>query len=136
MPASWVRLSPQSLIALTPMKWRKKSGTMLMFTAAKKHLTIFARKREAKGAGKLIVKEIFTRAAAETRGMPFREDRNAKIREILLRELPGHSSELGKFVKKGKSKYAPRDYVYTYTWSPGCKVKPPTNIAHVVLAKK
>jgi len=136
MPATWVRVSPQVLMALAPPKWRRKSGIMIMATAAKKHLTIFMRRREAPGAGKDIVKEVFKKAAEETRGIPFREDRNIKVREILLRELPKYRDQLGKYVKKGKSKYAPRDYVWTYEWTPGCKIKPPTNIAHVVLGKK
>jgi hypothetical protein len=133
MPAAWVRLSPQALIALTPMKWRKKSGTMLMFTAAKKHLTIFARKREAKGAGKPIVKKIFAEVARETAGTLLREDRNAYIQKELPKRLEPYRSELGVFRKKGKSYKKPMIYEWRYEYKPGAKVKPPTNIAHIVL---
>jgi len=140
MPASWVRLSPQTLVALAPPKWRRKSGTMLMFTAAKKHLTIFARKREAKGAGKDIVKKLFKEAAEKTRGEPFREDRNLMVKEYLLENLPKYKEELGVYRKKSRSKVAgepgvkcPAVYEYKYKWEPGKSVKPPTNLAHEAL---
>jgi hypothetical protein len=130
MPASWVRLSPQSLIALTPAKWKHKSGTMLMFTAAKKHLTIFARKREAKGAGKEEVKRIFAKVASETAGTLFREDRNRYIKENLPKALAAAKVELGVYRKKGKSHKRPVIYEYKYNYTPGASVKPPTNLAH------
>ncbi len=59
MPAAWVRVSPIVLTAVAPKKWRRKSGHMIMATAAKKHLTIFYRKREAIGAGRKEVKDKF-----------------------------------------------------------------------------
>jgi len=142
MPAAWVRLSPAALVALAPVKWRKKSGTMVMVTVAKRHLTAFVRKREAKGAGKPIVKKLFAEAAAKTRGEPFREERNIMIRDYLLKELPKYSDELGVYRKKSRSKVAgqpgvkcPLFYEYKYEWKPGASVKPPTNLAHIVLKK-
>jgi hypothetical protein len=138
MPAAWVRLSPAALVALSPVKWRKKSGIMVMTTVAKKHLTAFVRKREAKGAGKPIVKKLFAEAAATTLGMPFREDRNAIIRDYLLKNLPAHRAELGVFKRKSRSRLAgtpghPEYYEWKYEWTPGIKKKPPTNLVHVVL---
>jgi len=142
MSAAWVRLSPATLAALGPVKWRRKSGTMLMATASKKHLTVFVRRREARGAGKPIVKKIFAEGAAKTRGEPFREERNIMVREYMLKELPKYAAELGVYRKKSRSKVAgepgvkcPLYYEYKYEWKPGASKKPPTNLAHIVLKK-
>jgi hypothetical protein len=108
---------------------------MLMAVAAKRHLTIFYRKREAPGAGRKEVKDAFTEAAAMTRGKPFREDRNAVIREEMLRRAVGS----GVYRRKSRSKYAPLAgtvYEVKLPYKPGLKVKPPTNIAHVALGSK
>jgi hypothetical protein len=107
---------------------------MLMAVAAKRHLTIFYRKREAKDAGRPEVKKAFTEAAAKTRGKPFREDRNAMIREEMLRRRIG----TGTYRRKSRSKYAPLAgtvYMVTIPYEPGVKAKPPTNIAHLYFAK-
>jgi hypothetical protein len=108
---------------------------MLMATAAKKHLTIFYRKREAKDAGRPEVKKAFTEAAAKTRGKPFREERNAMIREEMIRKAIG----TGTYRRKSRSKYSPLAgtvYSITIPYTPGVKVKPPTNIAHMYFAAK
>lgn len=79
MPAKWTRVSPAVLAAATPVK----GGTMLMATAAKKHLTIFVRSRRAKRAGRPEVKAAFARAAHETLGIPSRVERNLKIKAAI-----------------------------------------------------
>jgi hypothetical protein len=107
---------------------------MLMAVAAKKHLTIFYRKREAPGAGRAEVKRAFTEAAAKTRGKPFREDRIAIIRDEMIKRRVG----TGTYRRKSRSKYAPLAgtvYMVTLPYEPGVKIKPPTNIAHLYFAK-
>jgi hypothetical protein len=79
MPAKWTRVSPAVLAAATPIK----GGTMIMATAAKKHLTVFVRSRRAKGAGRAEVKAAFTRAAHATLGTPSRVERNVKIQAAI-----------------------------------------------------
>jgi hypothetical protein len=106
---------------------------MLMAVAAKRHLTIFYRKREAPGAGRLEVKKAFTEAAAMTRGKPFREDRNAVIRDEMIKKRVG----MGIYRRKSRSKYSPLAgtvYEVKIPYTPGVKVKPPTNIAHIARA--
>jgi hypothetical protein len=130
----WQRVSPIILTGLSRTTWRRKSGHMLMATAAKKHLTVFYRKREAPGAGRPEVKKAFTEAAAKTRGKPFREDRNALIREEMIRKAVG----TGIYRRKSRSKYPPLAgtiYEVKVEYKPGVRVKPPTNIAHISMKK-
>jgi hypothetical protein len=97
---------------------------MLMATAAKRHLTIFYRKREAQKAGRPEVKAAFTAAAAKTRGMAKRSERN----EIIRREVTGKGS--GVYHRKSKSKYPPLAgtvYEMKIPYTPGVRVKPPTS---------
>lgn len=127
MPAAWVRVSPLVLTAVSPMKWRRKSGHMLMATAAKKHLTIFYRKREAPGAGRPEVKEKFTEIAHKTLGEPLRSKRIAIIREGMI------AARVGKGVYRRKSRARPgsplfgKVYEVTVPYTPGVRVKPPTS---------
>jgi len=128
MPAAWMRLSPVVLEAIAPKKWRRKSGHMLMVTAAKKHLTIFYRKREAKGAGRSEVKEAFKKIAHEkTLGIPERSKRNAIMREEMVK------LKIGTGVYRRKSRAAPYSKLYGQVYEvkvkyePGAKVKPPTS---------
>jgi hypothetical protein len=121
---AWQRVSPIILTGLSKTTWRRKSGHMLMAVAAKKHLTIFYRKREAPGAGKPEVKAAFTAAATKTRGIPKRSERN----EIIRREVTGKGS--GVYRRKSRSKYAPLAgtvYEVKLPYTPGVKVKPPTS---------
>jgi hypothetical protein len=97
---------------------------MLMAVAAKRHLTIFYRKREAPGAGRPEVKAAFTAAAAKTRGEPLRSKRN----EVIRREVTGKGT--GVYHRKSRSKYAPLAgtvYEIKIPYTPGVKVKPPTS---------
>jgi len=99
---------------------------MLMAVAAKKHLTIFYRKREAPGAGRPEVKTAFTEAAAKTRGKPRRSERIAIIRSELLAKKIG----TGEYHRKSRSKYPPlagEVYTMKIPYTPGVKVKPPTS---------
>ncbi|MEM2946561.1 MAG: hypothetical protein QXI87_09515 [Thermoproteota archaeon] len=128
MPAPWVRLSPVVLTALSPMKWRRKSGHMIMATAAKKHLTIFYRKREAVGAGRPEVKDKFKEIAhTKTLGIPERSKRTAIIRSEMV------AAKVGKGVYRRKSRaysYSPlygKVYEVTVPYTPGVRVKAPTS---------
>ena len=97
-----------------------------MAVAAKKHLTVYYRKREAKDAGRFEVKEAFKAAAAMTRGKPRRSERNAIIREEMLRKAVG----TGVYRRISRSKYAPLAgtvYEVKIPYKPGVKVKPPTS---------
>lgn len=99
-----------------------------MATAAKRHLTIFYRKREAKGAGRKEVKDAFIEAAAGTRGEPRRSKRNALLRAEMLKAKVGS----GVYRRVSRSKYAPlQGTIYTVKlgYEPGVKVKPPTSFA-------
>ena len=130
MPASWIRVSPIILTGLSKTTWRRKSGHMLMATAAKKHLTIFYRKREAEGAGRPEVKDAFREAAAKTRGIAKRSERNRIIREEMLKKKVG----TGVYRRKSRSKYAPLAgtvYEVKIPYEPGKKVKPPTSFVGV-----
>jgi len=107
---------------------------MLMAVAAKKHLTVFYRKREAPGAGRKEVKDAFTEAAKLTRAIPFREDRIKIIREEMIKKKVG----TGVYRRKSRSKYgalAGKVYEVKLPYTPGVKTKPPTNIAHMALGK-
>jgi len=97
--APWVRVSPTVLevLALPP------GGTMIMMTAAKKHLTIFRRERRAPGAGRPEVKEAFKKAAAKTRGEPLRSKRNL----IIKKEMEKAGLKTGIYYRRSRSKYAP-----------------------------
>jgi hypothetical protein len=97
---------------------------MLMAVAAKRHLTIFYRKREAPGAGKSEVKAAFTAAAAKTRAIARRSERN----EIIRKEVTGKGS--GVYRRKSRSKYGPLAgtvYEVKIPYSPGVRTKPPTS---------
>lgn len=126
MPAAWVRVSPIILTGLSKTTWKRKSGHMLMATAAKKHLTIFYRKREAPGAGRPEVKKAFTDAAAKTRGIARRSERNKIIRDEMLKAKVG----TGVYRRLSRSRYAPLAGTYyevKLPYTPGVKVKPPTS---------
>lgn len=92
-----VRPSVLEVLALPP------GGTMIMMTAAKKHLTIFRRERRAPGAGRPEVKDAFRAAAAKTRGEPLRSKRNEIIRE----EMRKAGLKTGIYYRRSRSKYAP-----------------------------
>jgi hypothetical protein len=97
---------------------------MLMAVAAKRHLTVFYRKREAPGAGKPEVKDAFTAAATKTRGIARRSERN----EIIRKEVTGKGS--GIYHRKSRSKYAPLAgtvYKVEIKYTPGVRAKPPTS---------
>jgi len=100
---------------------------MLMITAAKKHLTIFYRKREAPGAGRKEVKDKFTEIAHKTLGEPLRSKRIAIIRTGMI------EARVGTGVYKRRSRAAPysplygRVYEVKVPYTPGVKVKPPTS---------
>jgi hypothetical protein len=103
-----------------------------MATAAKKHLTVFYKRREAIGAGRPAVKEKFKKIAEEkTRNIPFREDRIAIIREEMLKAAIG----TGVYRRKSRGKFllAGTEYVVKLDYKPGVKIKPPTNLAHVAV---
>jgi hypothetical protein len=99
---------------------------MLMAVAAKRHLTIFYRKREAPGAGRSEVKEAFTEAATKTRGIAKRSERIKIIREEMIRKGVG----TGVYHRKSRSKYEPLAgtvYEVKIPYKPGVKAKPPTS---------
>lgn len=126
MPATWLRVSPVVLQALGYKKWRRKSGHMLMAVAAKKHLTVFYRAREAPGAGRPEVKAAFTEAAAKTRNISKRAKRNLIIREEMIRKAVG----TGVYRRKSRGKYEGlygKVYEVKVPYKPGVKVKPPTS---------
>lgn len=99
MPAPWTRVSPVVLevLAMPP------GGSMIMLTAAKKHLTLFRRSRRAPGAGRLEVKTKFTEAAAKTRGEPVRSKRIAVIKSV----IEAAKLKTGIVYKRSRGKYAP-----------------------------
>jgi hypothetical protein len=130
MPA-WSRVNPVVLTGLSKTTWHRKSGHMLMATAAKKHLTIFYRKREAIGAGRPEVKDAFAKAAESTRDEPFREKRNALIRQLMLEKNIGTGVYRRK--SRGKFRLYGTEYVVKLDYKPGKKIKPPTNFAHVAV---
>lgn len=74
-----------------------------MGTQAKKHLTIFARKRHAKGAGRPAVKAKFAEIAHTTGGEPIRAKRNIKLQEA----MKAAGLKTGIVYKRSKSKYPP-----------------------------
>lgn len=85
MPAKWARVNPAILMATLPLP----GGTMIMATAAKKHLTIFNRSRRAPGAGHPDVKDAFTTAAHKTLGEAERGKRNVVIATAVKGKGPG-----------------------------------------------
>ncbi|MEM2849040.1 MAG: hypothetical protein QXI36_02050 [Candidatus Bathyarchaeia archaeon] len=107
MPAKWTRVSPAVLAATTPIK----GGTMIMATAAKKHLTVFVRNRRAPGAGRSDVKAAFTSAAHGTLGIPARAERNVKIQEAILRA----GLKTGVYHKKSRARPGSPLYGKVYT---------------------
>lgn len=60
---------------------------LYLAVAAKKHVTVYTRKREAPGAGHPEIKTQFKKCAAETRGIKDRVERNAKIRACMINWL-------------------------------------------------
>jgi hypothetical protein len=127
MPAAWARLSPIVLTAVSPKKWRRKSGHMIMATAAKKHLTIFYRKREAPGAGRPEVKAAFTEAAHKTLGIPERAKRIAIVREEMIKAAVGKGVYTRVSRARPGSPLYGKVYKVRVKYTPGVKVKPPTS---------
>jgi hypothetical protein len=114
------------LEALSKTTWRRKSGHMVMATAAKKHITFFARKREALHAGNPKVKDAFTVAANKTQGVAKRSERNSTVRAEMLRVKVG----TGEYHRTSRSKYAPlAGTVYTVKipYTAGMRPKAPTS---------
>jgi len=99
-----------------------------MAVAAKKHLTIFYRKREAPHAGKREVKDAFIAAAARTRGIAKRSERNV----IIAKEVTGKGT--GVYRRKSRSKYPPLAgtvYEVKIPYTPGVRAKAPTSFVGV-----
>lgn len=94
MPAKWARVQPAILSALSPLP----GGTMMMATAAKKHLTLFQRSRTAQGAGSPDVKAAFAAAGKQTLGIADRTERNA----IVARAVQGRGSGVYRYRSRAK----------------------------------
>lgn len=73
MPAKWNRVQPGGLPPIG----------QIQAVAAKKHLTVFVRSPSAPGAGSPEQKAKFSRCAKQTKGMPDRAERNAKMASCL-----------------------------------------------------
>lgn len=72
MPAPWKRLTqPPTMVG------------QIQAVQAKKHVTVFARKPSAPGAGRPEVKAAFTECAKTTLGTPNRNDRIAKVKSCM-----------------------------------------------------
>ena len=71
-----------------------------MATAAGKHLTVFMRKRTAKGAGRKAAKDKFIELAAKTIDIPLRSDRN----EVIKKGMTAAGLRTGKYFKRSKGK--------------------------------
>jgi len=97
MVAKWTR------VAVTAIPTLEKKGMLVMGTQAKKHLTIFVRKRRAKGAGRPEVKAKFTEIAHTTGGEPIRAKRNIKMRDA----MKAAGLKTGIVYKRSRSKYPP-----------------------------
>jgi hypothetical protein len=85
MPAAWQRINPIQL----QIPGKGKFAVMVMAVAAKKHVTIFSRKRTAPGAGHPDVKAAFTTAAHKTLGVDSRAERNSVIKSGVAGKGPG-----------------------------------------------
>jgi len=96
MPA-WTR------VAVTAIPTLEKKGMLVMGVAAKKHLTIFVRKRRAKGAGRADVKAKFKEIAHTTGGEPIRSKRNIKLQAA----MKAAGLKTGVYYKRSRSKYPP-----------------------------
>jgi len=107
MPAAWARVQPALLMAAQPMP----GGTMLMATAAKKHLTLFTRSRRAPGAGRPEVKAKFTEAAHKTLGIAPRGERNV----IIKKTVEGAGLKTGIFHRKSRARPGSPLYGKVYT---------------------
>jgi len=83
--AAWQRINPIAL----QIPGKGKFAVMVMATAAKKHVTIFSRKRTAPGAGDPEVKAAFTTAAHKTVGVESRAERNGVIGKACEGKGPG-----------------------------------------------
>lgn len=97
MVAKWTR------VTLTAIPTLEKKGMLIMGTQAKKHLTIFGRKRRAKGAGRAAVKDKFTEIAHTTGGEPIRSKRNIKLQAAMW----AAGMKTGIYYKRSRSKYPP-----------------------------
>ena len=60
---------------------------LFLAVKAKKHVTVYKRRREAPGAGHPVVKTIFKMCAMQTKNIANRDERVKKIRECILAEL-------------------------------------------------
>jgi hypothetical protein len=107
MPAAWTRVSPAVLAAATPLK----GGTMIMATAAKKHLTIFTRSRRAPGAGRPEVKAAFKDAAEKTLGIAKRSERIL----IVKRGVEEARLKTGVYHRKSRARVGSPLYGKVYT---------------------
>lgn len=83
--ASWQRINPIQL----QIPGKGKFAVMVMAVAAKKHVTVFSRKRTAPGAGSPEVKAAFTNAAHKTLGVESRQERNGVIAKACTGKGPG-----------------------------------------------
>jgi len=97
MVAKWSR------VAITQVPSLERKGMLVMGVAAKKHLTIFVRKRRAKGAGRPAVKDKFTEIAHTTGGEPIRSKRNIKLQEA----MKAAGLKTGIYYRRSRSKYPP-----------------------------
>ena len=101
---------------------------MILAKASKKHLTIFYRKREAPHAGAAKVKEAFIAAAAKTRAIAKRSERNSIIRT----GVTGTGS--GEYHRMSRSKYGPLAgtlYTVKIPYKAGVRAKAPTSFVGV-----
>lgn len=97
MAAKWSRVAVSQVPSL------EKKGMLVMGTVAKKHLTIFVRKRRAKGAGRQVVKDKFAEIARTTGGEPIRSKRNTKLQAA----MKAAGLKTGVYYKRSRSKYPP-----------------------------
>lgn len=94
--AKWQRVNPAGLLMLG-----QKGGVMLMAVAAKKHVTVFPRSRQAKGAGRLEVKNAF-RAAAKGPGSLGEPDRG-KRNQVVAAAVRAAGLKTGVFHRKSRA---------------------------------
>lgn len=111
MVSTWTRVA---VSALPPGAVLQRGGMMMMATTAKKHLTIFARSRRARGAGRVAVKQKFAELARQTGGMPDRMKRNAAIQA----GMKSAGLRTNVVLKRSRSKYGPLAGKF-YRLSPG-----------------
>lgn len=116
--ATWTRVSPAVLSA--PLR----GGTMIMATAAKKHLTIFSRSRRAPGAGRTAVKAAFTQAARGTLGNPDRISRNLHVQQA----VKAAGLKTGVYHRKSRARAGSPLYGRVYTLGQGAMVSTPATL--------